>query len=84
LAFKRSQETTTGGEEQEASKFEESIDPSSIEEQPTEHEEDSEEFVDPVDHPSDEDTRPRWLRDALKDAEGHVSPRGTFRESRHP
>jgi hypothetical protein len=35
-----------------------------------------------VDPPSDEDTRPRWLRDTLKDAEGHATPRGTFRESR--
>jgi hypothetical protein len=38
--------------------------------------------VDLVDSPSDEDTRPRWLRDTLRDAEKHVAPKGTFRESR--
>lgn len=28
--------------------------------------------------------RPTWLRDTLQDAEGHVAPRGTFRESKRP
>jgi hypothetical protein len=83
LSFRRSRETTTGGEEQEAPKIEVSIGPSSTEEQPLDHEE-SEEFVDPRDPPSDEDTRPRWFRDTLRDAEGHTTPRGTFRESRPP
>jgi hypothetical protein len=46
LAFRRSREITTGGEEQEAPKVEESTVPSSIEEQPSDHEEESEEFVD--------------------------------------
>jgi hypothetical protein len=27
-----------------------------------------------------EDTRPRWLRDTLRDVEGHTTPRGTFKE----
>jgi hypothetical protein len=65
LAFRRSQETTPGGEEQEAPKVEESTDPSSIEEPPSYHEGELEEFVDLVDPPSDEDTRPRWLRDTF-------------------
>jgi hypothetical protein len=83
LAFRRSCEITAGGEEQEAPKDEESTIPSSTEEQPSDHEE-SDEFVDLVDPPSEEDTRPRWLRESLKDVEGHASPRGTLRESRPP
>jgi hypothetical protein len=61
LAFRRSQETTakTDGEEQETPKVEESTGPSSTGIQPSDHEEESEELVDPVDPPSDEDTRPR-------------------------
>jgi hypothetical protein len=84
LAFRRSRETTADGEEQEAPKVEESTGPSSTGDQLSDHEEESEELVDPVDPPSDEDTRPRWLRDTLRDAEGHTAPRGTFRESRPP
>jgi hypothetical protein len=84
LAFRRSQETTTGGEEQEDPKVEESTDPSSTAKQPSDHEEESEELVDPVDPLSDKDTRPRWHRDTLKDVEGHETPKGTFMESRPP
>jgi hypothetical protein len=40
--------------------------------------------VDPMDLPSDEDMRPRWLQDTLRDAEKHAAPRGTFGESRPP
>jgi hypothetical protein len=76
LAFRRSHEIIEGGEEQEAPKVEEST-----EQQPSDHEE-SKEFVDPSDPPSDEDTRPRWLRETLKDVEGHTTPRGTFKERR--
>ena len=28
--------------------------------------------------------RPSWLRDTLEDAERHIAPRGTFRESKKP
>jgi hypothetical protein len=31
--------------------------------------------VDPGDPPSDKDTRLRWLRDTLKNAEGHTTPK---------
>jgi hypothetical protein len=51
--------------------------------QPLDHE-DLEESMDPVDPPSDQDTRPRWLHDTLRDAERHVAPKGTFKESRPP
>jgi hypothetical protein len=61
LAFRRSYQITIGSEEKEAPKFEESTIPSSTKEQCSDHEEESEEFVDPVDHPSDEDMRPRWI-----------------------
>jgi hypothetical protein len=40
--------------------------------------------VDPVDPPSDEDTRPGWLQDTLRDAKRHATPKGTFRENRPP
>jgi hypothetical protein len=65
------------GEEQEAPKVEENIDPSSTGVKPSDHEES-------VDPPIDEDTRPRWLRDTLRDTERHAAPRNTFRESRPP
>jgi hypothetical protein len=84
LDFRRSREITTGGEEHEAPKIEKSMGPSYTKEQPSDHEEESEAFVDPVDSPSDEDTRPIWLQDTLKDVEGHTTPRDTFRESRPP
>jgi hypothetical protein len=48
FAFRRSRETKTGGEEQEAPKVEESTDPSITYEQPSNYEEESEKFVDPV------------------------------------
>jgi hypothetical protein len=82
LDFRRSCEITTCDEEQEAPKVEESTVTSSAKEEPSDHEEESEEFVDPMDPCSDEDTRPRWLRDTLKDVKGHATPIGTFRESR--
>jgi hypothetical protein len=53
LAFRRSRESTTSGVEQEAPKIEVSTGPSSTEEQPSDHEKESEEFVDPGDPPSD-------------------------------
>jgi hypothetical protein len=40
--------------------------------------------VDPMDPPSDEDMRPRWLQDTLRDVERHAAPMGTFKESRPP
>jgi hypothetical protein len=48
------------------------------------HEEELEELVDLGDPPSDEDMRPRWLQDTLRDAEGHNAPIVTFKESRPP
>jgi hypothetical protein len=84
LVFRRSCKITTGGEEQEAPKVEESTYPFITEEQPSDHEEESEESVDPMDPLNDEDTRPRWLLNTLKDAEGHTTPRGTFRERKSP
>jgi hypothetical protein len=82
LAFRRSYNITVGGEEQKAPKIEKSTVPSSIEEQPSNHEEKLEEFVDPMDPPSDQDTRPRWLRETPKVVEGHTAPRNTHRERR--
>jgi hypothetical protein len=81
LPSRRSGETTVDGEKQEAPKIEESIDPSSIEGQSSDHEE-SDDLVGRVDPPTNVDKRPRWLRDTLKDAEGHSTPKGTFRERR--
>ena len=41
--------------------------------------------IDPPPHePSSSKRRPSWLRETLEDAERHVSPRGTFRESKKP
>jgi hypothetical protein len=40
--------------------------------------------VDPVDPPTNEDMRPRWLQDTLRDTKKHAAPRGTFKESRPP
>jgi len=45
--------------------------------------------MDPIDPPPPHEPpsskmRPSWLRETLKDAERHVAPRGTFRESRKP
>jgi len=41
--------------------------------------------MDPIDppplEPSSSKWRPSWLRETLKDAERHIAPRGTFRES---
>jgi hypothetical protein len=28
--------------------------------------------------------RPAWLRDTLEEAEGHATPKGSFRESKRP
>jgi hypothetical protein len=74
LDFRRSRETTTEtyGEEKEDSEVEESTCPSNIGVQPSDHEEDSEESVDPVEPPSDEEMRPGWLQYTLRDAEKHV------------
>ena len=38
--------------------------------------------MDPIDPPSSNKRRPSWLRDTLEDVERHISPRGTFRESK--
>lgn len=42
--------------------------------------------MDPIHPPPSEPTtsrkRPLWLKDTLEDAEKHIAPRGTFRESR--
>jgi hypothetical protein len=38
--------------------------------------------LDPLDPPSDEYMRLRWIQDTLKDVERHATPIGTFRESR--
>jgi hypothetical protein len=78
LDFRRSQETTTkiDGEEQEASKIEyRSI---HYRVHPSYHEE----SMGPMNPPIDEETRPRWLQDTLRDVERHAAPRDTFRESR--
>jgi hypothetical protein len=85
LAFKKSHETTLeiDGEEQEALKDEESTNPSCTGVHPSDHEE-SEESTNPVNPPSDEDTRTRWLQDTLRDAKRHAAPKGTFKESRPP
>ena len=40
--------------------------------------------MDPIDPPPSKRKRPSWLRDTLEDAEGHMAPRGTFRESKKP
>ena len=38
--------------------------------------------MDPIDPPPSNKRRPSWLRDTLEDAERHIAPRGTFRESK--
>ena len=42
--------------------------------------------MDPIDpppgDPSTSRKRPLWLKDTLEDAERHIAPRGTFRESK--
>ena len=40
--------------------------------------------MDPIDPSPSLGKRPPWLRDTLEDAEGHMAPRGTFRESKKP
>ena len=40
--------------------------------------------MDSIDPPLSLEKRPSWLRDTLEDAEGHMTPRGTFRESKKP
>ena len=41
--------------------------------------------IDPPPHePSSSKRRPSWLRETLEDAERHIAPRGTFRESKKP
>ena len=40
--------------------------------------------MDPIDPPPSNKRRPSWLRDTLEDAERHIAPRGTFRESKKP
>ena len=38
--------------------------------------------MDPIDPPPSTRKRPSWLRDIFEDAENHMAPRGTFRESK--
>ena len=38
--------------------------------------------MDPIDPPPSNKRRPSWLKDTLEDAERHIAPRGTFRESK--
>ena len=45
---------------------------------------DAEGPMNPIDPPPSMGKRPSWLRDTLEDAEGHMAPRGTFRESKKP
>ena len=49
---------------------------------------DVDEPMDPIDPPPHEPfsskRRPSWLRETLEDAERHIAPRGTFRESKKP
>jgi len=49
---------------------------------------DIDEPMDPIDSPPQESSsfkrRPSWLRETLEDAERHISPRGTFCESKKP
>ena len=49
---------------------------------------DVDEPMDPIDppphEPSSSKRRPSWLRETLEDAERHIAPRGTFRESKTP
>ena len=40
--------------------------------------------MDPIDPPPSMKRRPSWLRDTLEDAERHMAPRETFRESKKP
>ena len=56
---------------------------------PSTHEPDHEDLdepfepMDPLDPPPYR-RGPLWLRDTLQDAEKHISPTGTFRESKKP
>lgn len=47
---------------------------------------DVDEPMDPIDsspqEPSSSKKRPSWLKETLEDAERHIAPRGTFRESK--
>ena len=45
---------------------------------------DAEGPMDLIDPPPSLGKRPSWLMDTLEDAEGHMAPRGTFRESKKP
>ena len=49
---------------------------------------DVDEPMNPIDllphEPSSSKRRPSWLRETLEDAERHIAPRGTFRESKKP
>ena len=38
--------------------------------------------MDPTDPPPSMGKRPSWLKGTLEDVEGHMAPRGTFRESK--
>ena len=38
----------------------------------------------PLGDSSTSSERPLWLKDTLEDAERHIAPRGTFRESKKP
>ena len=40
--------------------------------------------MDSIDPPPSLGKGPSWLRDTLEDAEGHMAPRRTFRESKKP
>ena len=43
-----------------------------------------ERMMDPIDPPPSMKRRPSWLKETLEDAERHMAPRGTFRESKKP
>ena len=56
--------------------------PGNQEEQKDETMPDVEGPMDSIDPPPSMRKRPSWLRDTLEDVEGHMAPRGTFRESK--
>ena len=41
---------------------------------------DAEGLMNPIDPPPSIGKRPSWLKDTLEDSEGHMAPKGTFRE----
>jgi hypothetical protein len=85
IIFRRSRESHVEivSEEKEALK-DDGIHPTSLADHPSDH---KEEPTRPVDLPRDVAVtrkRPTWLSDTLQDAEGHATPRGTFRERKKP